>query len=147
MQLIRLFLVSALWATLLACSTKSVNTDAPKPINTIPDKMVIFPGCEIYIENRALRNCMSKRVGRHVVRRFNTDIASELGLFGKQKIVVKFKVDEKGDVADINAKAAHPALAAEAVRVIKLLPPIKPAVKDDKPVALPFSLPISFLIE
>ena len=56
-----------------------------------------------------------------------------------------FKIDKEGNIIDIKARAKHPNLEKEAIRVISLLPKlIKPGYQRGKPVIVPYSLPIIF---
>ena len=71
-------------------------------------------------------------------------MAKELGLSGRQRISVFFKVDKKGKVTSIGARAPHPALEEEAKRVIGLLPQFIPGTQRGKAVTVPYSLPILF---
>ena len=115
---------------------------------TVPDgpieKAPVYPGCESLPGNGAKKNCMAKEISSFVVSRFNTTFAKDLGLTGKQKIYVIFKIDKTGNVSDIRARAQHRALEAEAIRVIALLPKMTPGFQFGKPVTFPFSMPIVF---
>ena len=77
---------------------------------------------------------------------FNTDIAKYLGLSGIQRISVIFKIDKNGNVVDVRSRGPHPSLEKEAIRVINMLPRIKPGTKNGKPVIVPYSLPITFQV-
>lgn len=106
----------------------------------------IYPGCENIKEKEAQKNCMSQKIDAHVKREFRTHISEELGLTGLNRIFVVFKIDEKGDVADIRARGPNKRLEEEAIRVVKLLPKMKPGRQRDKAVAVEYSLPIMFEI-
>ena len=86
-------------------------------------------------------------ISEFVARRFDTDIAYDLGLSGRQRISVIFKIDKKGYVKDIRIKAPHPRLEKEAFRVINMLPKMKPGTQNGQPVIVPYSLPIVFQVE
>ena len=45
---------------------------------------------------------------------------------------------------DVDARAAHPELEKEAIRVVKSLPKLVPGYVDGEPVVVPYSLPILF---
>lgn len=71
------------------------------------------------------------------------DKAKQKEIFGNVKF--SFIVDEKGNISDINIfESAHPILSAEALRVIKLFPTYKPAIKDGKPVKSKIIMGFSF---
>ncbi len=58
-----------------------------------------------------------------------------------------FKIDEKGNITDIRARAPHIKLEEEAIRVMKLLPKMIPGKQKGKTVAVLYSLPIAFNVE
>ncbi len=110
------------------------------------ENVPVFPGCESG-NNEAKRKCMSDRISEFVRRKFNTDLAGDLGLTGRQRINVIFKIDKSGNVVGIKARAPHPRLQAEAERVVNLLPKMLPGKQRGKPVVVPYSLPIIFEVQ
>lgn len=66
-------------------------------------------------------------------------------------VALEFVVGKDGSVSDIthlNTNAnLHPALVAEAIRVVKLMPGWTPAMKNGKAVSVKFTLPIKFKLE
>jgi protein TonB len=106
----------------------------------------VYPGCKIKASNSENRKCMSSAISEFVVRKFDTDIAKYLGLSGRQRISVIFKIDKKGYVKDIRIRAPHPRLEKEAFRVINMLPRMTPGTVNDQPVIVPYSLPITFQV-
>lgn len=124
----------------------SVKTDtAAIPFNII-ENVPIYPGCETLESNDERKRCMSKKIARSVNRNFNTDLANELGLTGKQRIIVTFVIDQQGKVTNIKAQANHPRLETEAQRVVAKLPIFIPATHKGKNVSVKYSLPITFVI-
>lgn len=115
------------------------------PFNII-ENVPVYKGCDDSMSNTELKNCMSTSISKHVAKNFNTKIINGLGIpDGKVRINVIFKINKEGNIIDINAKAPHPILVEEAVRVIKLIPKMdKPGYLRDKPVTVPYSLPIVF---
>lgn len=106
----------------------------------------IFPGCEIFKNNDERKACMSRKLFKFIVKHFDTQLASELGLEGQHKIFTQFKVSHTGEVIFINARASHPKLKAEAQRVIEKLPKMIPGKQRLKPVDVIFGLPINFKV-
>jgi protein TonB len=90
---------------------------------------------------------MSEKITKFVNREFNTGLANELGLSGRQKISVQFKIDSKGNVVGIQSKAKHPKLQSEATRVINKLPAMTPGKQRGKPVGVIYALPIIFSVQ
>ena len=115
------------------------------PFSTVQN-VPIFPGCDKG-NNEARRKCMSEKITKFVQRKFNTDLAGDLGLSGRQRISVIFKIDKNGDVVGVRARAPHPRLVKEATRVVNLLPKMKPGKQRGKAVVVPYSLPIIFQVQ
>ena len=124
---------------------EEVEEDIDVPFSVI-ENVPIFPGCDKG-NNTAKRNCMSKKIQQFVNKKFNTDLAGDLGLSGRQRINVIFKIDKTGNVTGVRARAPHPGLEKEAARVINLLPKMKPGKQRGKPVNVPYSLPIIFQVQ
>ncbi len=110
------------------------------------ENVPVFPGCEKG-NNAAKRKCMSDKIQKFVVKKFNTDLAGDLGLTGRQRINVIFKIDKNGNVVGVRSRAPHPRLEKEAARVINLLPKMKPGRQRGKAVTVPYSLPIIFQVQ
>ena len=110
------------------------------------ENVPVFPGCEIG-NNEKKRKCMSEKIAKFVQKRFNTDLAGSLGLTGRQRISVIFKIDKSGNVTGVRARAVHPGLEKEAIRVISLLPRMQPGTQKGKAVIVPYSLPIIFEVQ
>ena len=123
--------------------------DEPEEINvpfTAIEDAPIFPGCERKKDN-ARKKCMSDKITKHVQRKFNGDIADELGLNGVQKIYVMFKIGKNGEIIQVQSRAPHPRLQKEAERVINMLPKMKPGKQRGVPVNVQYSLPIIFQVQ
>ena len=89
---------------------------------------------------------MARGISDFVNKNFNTKIAEENNLVGSQRINVIFKIDTEGNITEVRSRAHHPALEAEAIRVIKTLPKMIPGEQKGKKVNVPYSLPIVFQI-
>jgi len=110
---------------------------------SIIDQPPVFPGCE-GMSKEEQRNCLSRNISNYINRNFNTGLATDLGLVGRQRINVIFKISKEGDVIDVSSRAPHPGLEEEAIRVIKSLPKMIPGKQKGKKVNVPYSLPIIF---
>ena len=112
----------------------------------IIEDVPVYPGCK---GNKAkLRSCLQEKITKHVNRKFNADLASDLGLSpGVKRIFVVFKIDRNGNITNVMARAPHKRLQAEAIRVIKLLPKMIPGKQRGRPVGVKYSLPIAFKVE
>jgi len=119
---------------------------ADVPFAVIED-VPIFPGCENLSNNDQRKKCMSEKVQDFVNKKFNTDLGSQLGLSGVNRIIVQFKIDKNGNITEVRSRAPHPRLEQEAARVINALPKMKPGKQRGKPVGVMYSLPIVFQVQ
>lgn len=115
------------------------------PFSIIED-VPVYPGCK---GNKAkLRACLQEKIKKHVNKKFNADLASDLGLTpGIKRIFVMFKIDKSGNITNVQARAPHKRLQSEAIRVINLLPKMTPGKQRGRPVGVKYSLPIAFKVE
>lgn len=122
-------------------------TDPPEDVPfAIIEDAPIYPGCKGSKEQ--LKACLQEKIAKHVNRKFNANLASDLGLSpGVKRIFVMFKIDKNGNITNIQARAPHKRLQEEAIRIVKLLPRMKPGMQRKKPVGVKYSLPIAFKIE
>jgi len=111
------------------------------------ENVPVYPGCEKKKGNAEKKKCMSEKIQKFVQKKFNTELASDLGLEGRQRINVQFKIDKNGDVVGVRARAPHPKLEQEAVKVVKALPKMIPGKQRGKAVGVLYSLPILFQVE
>ena len=128
-----------------AVEVEEVEEDIEVPFAVI-ENVPVFPGCEKG-DNNAKKACMSEKIAAFVNKKFNTELASDLGLSGRQRINVIFKIDKTGSITGVRARAPHPGLEKEAARVINLLPKMKPGKQRGKAVTVPYSLPIIFQVQ
>jgi protein TonB len=123
---------------------EDVEEDVEVPFAVI-ENVPEYPGCKG--SNAEKRKCMSQKISKFVQRKFNTDLAGDLGLSGRQRINVIFKIDKSGNVTGVRSRAPHPRLEKEAARVINMLPKMKPGRQRGKAVIVPYSLPITFQVQ
>lgn len=124
--------------------SKKIDLKPTKVIDWILEKVPVYPGCEKLKGNNALKKCMSQKISQFVGKNFNTGLARDLGLSGRQKIFVIFKIDKTGKPVGIRARSNQKELKDEAIRVISQLPHMTPGYQRGKPVIVPYSLPIIF---
>lgn len=116
------------------------------PFNVIED-VPIYPGCEDETDKEAKKQCLSKQVMLFVQKHFDNSLAAELGLEGRQRISVQFRINESGQVCEVRARAPHPRLEQEAINVVSKLPTMTPGKQRGKPVGVLYMLPILFQVE
>jgi protein TonB len=105
----------------------------------------VFPGCKGNMEET--KKCTFDQIHQIVIQNFNVKVADSTGIKGKVRVYVSFKIDQKGQVTDIVARAPHQKLETEAVRVISLLPVFRPGKQRGMNVSVKFNLPIVFIID
>jgi len=105
----------------------------------------IFPGCK---GNKAQRKkCLQEKITEHVNRKFNTELAGELGLEqGNKKVYVQFRIDKTGTITDIRARGPHIRLEKEAIRVVRSLPKMIPGMQRGRAVSVRYTLPITLRV-
>ena len=96
------------------------------------------------IEKR--KKCTSKYISMHVARKFNTDLAADVGLTGKVKIMIEFVIDTNGKPINITATGGPEIMNKNAIEVIGLLPNLKPGTKDGKPINVSYKMPLMFQV-
>jgi len=130
---------------------EEIEEDVEEEIADVPfaviENVPIYPGCEKKKSNAEKKKCMSEKVQKFVVKKFNTELAGELGLEGRQRINVQFKIDRSGNVVNVRARAPHPKLEKEAIKVVSSLPKMIPGKQRGKAVGVLYSLPILFQVE
>ena len=111
----------------------------------VVEKVPTFPGCSG--SNAELKECMTQKVRKHVAENFNHAVGNNLDLESVSRIFVSFKINNSGYLTNIRARAQHPDLEEEALRVMQLLPNMQPGEQKGEPVAVLYSLPITFKIQ
>jgi len=115
------------------------------PFGVIED-VPVFEGCEDLSSNEERKDCMSRQITQFVNMNFNTNLGEELNLKGVNRIITQFRIDETGKIVDVKARASHPALQEEAIRVISEIPQMQPGKQDGKDISVMYSLPIVFQV-
>ena len=82
-------------------------------------------------------------MNRHIAKHFRyPEIAQKQGIQGR--VIIQFVVGKDGNVSGIRTRGPDPILEKEAVRIISLLPKIKPGEIEGRKVRIPFSTSITF---
>jgi len=104
----------------------------------------IFPGCE---NAKDQKKCMNEKINKFVNKKFDTGLGNELGLSGRNRVSIQFKIDKNGDIVNVRARGPHPRLEQEAIRVIKALPKMIPGEQRGQKVGVLYGLPINFVVQ
>lgn len=130
---------------------KELQEQYKNEMNEVPFSVVEVPPTSDKCGNELLQNdrrsCLSNEINEFVTNNFNQSIASQNALKGRQRIMVIFKINKNGDVVDVQARAKHPSLEAEAIRVVKSLPKFVPGKHNGKEIIVSYSLPIAFSVD
>jgi protein TonB len=119
---------------------EEVEEDIVVPFAVI-ERVPTFPGCKG--NNDQLKACFQEKMQEHLKKHFRyPEVASELGIYGK--VFVLFQIDKNGLVTKIKTRGPDQILEKEAERIISLLPKMEPGKQRNKPVAVPYSIPINF---
>jgi len=118
------------------------NEDVPF---AIIEDVPVYPGCKGTKAQK--KACLNASIKKHVGRKFNGDLAGDLGLSGKQKIYIQFKITKTGGIEIIGARAPHKRLEKEARRVVNLLPKMEPGKQRGRAVNVTYMLPITFDVQ
>lgn len=110
------------------------------------EKSPVHPECAEILGENAKRKCFTTQISQFIAKKFNTDLASKKGLSGTHKIYVFFKIDKEGNIVNIKARSDYKFLEDEAKRVVELLPRMIPGEQRGKKVRVPFTLPITFVV-
>lgn len=112
----------------------------------IVEEVPVFPGCSGSRKQKT--TCLNVGVKKHLINNFNPNLVSTLGLMvGVKKIYISFVVDAEGNTTNISARAPHPELKKEAIRIISTLPKMIPGKKDEKAVRVKYSIPLTLKVE
>ncbi|APY09285.1 energy transducer TonB [Winogradskyella sp. J14-2] len=120
-----------------------VEEDVEVPFAVI-ERVPQFPGCKG--NNAELKACFQEKMQEHLQKHFRyPPTAAELDIQGK--VFVFFLIDKYGKVAKIQTRGPNELLETEAERIISLLPKMEPGKQRNKPVGVPYSIPINFKLQ
>lgn len=128
-QVFHLLLLSVLW---LPASAQVDSASVPKPIvYTVVEQHPEFPGGMYILEKYFRQNLRYPTVAREDKR--------------EGRVFVTFVVTDTGVIQDVKAlNSLGPEFDAEAVRVVKDMPPWTPGKQGGKPVYVHYNLPVRF---
>ncbi len=122
---------------------EEVEEDVEVPFAVI-ERVPQFPGCTG--NNAELKACFQEKMQEHLHKHFRyPDAAAELNIQGR--VFVFFLIDKHGKVAKIQTRGPNELLEKEASRIISLLPKMEPGKQRNKPVGVPYSIPINFKLQ
>jgi len=132
----------------LSTDTGNINEIAEEEeiIEDVPfiliEDVPVYPGCKG--NNNQLKSCFTKKIAHYFSENFDKNLVTELGLDnGKRRIFVLFRINKQGKVIDVKAKAPHPILEKEVIKIIRSLPKMIPGKQRGVPVNISYSIPIT----
>jgi len=133
-------------STQITAQVEEDSTSANIPFVVI-ENVPVYPGCE-GDNNAVLKKCMSIKISEFVSSNFNMKLASSLNLKpGRHRISVQFTINRKGNVVEVHARADHPDLEEEAIRIVSMMPQMTPGMQKGEEVGVLYALPIIFEVE
>ena len=106
----------------------------------------LAPDCKSKWNVDKQKKCTNKYIQRHVMRKFNTDLAGDVGLTGKVKIMIEFIIDTNGKPVNITAIGGPEIMNQNAIEVIGLLPNLNPGTKNGKAINVAYKMPLIFQV-
>jgi TonB family protein len=108
--------------------------EAPKEVFVVVEEMPKYQGSDTALMSFIIRNIQYPKE------------AKEKGIQGR--VILRFAVSYLGGVEQVGViKGVDPLLDAEAIRVIKMLPPWQPGKQGGKPVNVWYSVPVTFALD
>ncbi len=122
---------------------EEVEEDIEVPFAVI-ERVPRFPGCKG--NNAQLKACFQQKMQEHLQKNFRyPNAAAELNIQGR--VFVFFLIDKNGTVTKIKSRGPDQLLETEAERIISLLPQMEPGKQRNRPVGVPYSIPINFKLQ
>lgn len=126
--------------------TEEISTKPEGVSFEVIEDVPVFPGCGELSSNEARKACMTQKITEFVNSNFDTSLGKELGLEGINKIYVQFRINTAGNIEVLGIRAPHPALKAEAERLITSLPQMEPGRQNGQEINVLYALPIAFKV-
>lgn len=109
----------------------------------VVDEVPLFIGCDEDTDNQTKKDCLIKMVNEFIIKNLQyPEEAIRENIQGK--VFVVSNINHEGVFEVQKMRSPHSSLEKEAQRIFSLLPKVKPAIKDGKPVNYQFSMPIVF---
>ena len=141
--------ISILFCALLFSVIVNAQEEDPEVVEeevfVIVETMPCHPDCaDLTGEER--NDCTNSKIHKHIAKTVNyPEVAIENNVSGM--VVVNFIVDKQGNITEVRVvRSVHPALDAEAIRVVKLLPQFIPGTQLGRAVRVQYNLPVRFTL-
>jgi len=145
MRKITLLLIILLSTTLTFAQMNS-NDAETVPFATV-QSIPLTSDCNHNKSQEKLRKCVQNSLSEFVKENFDEKMISTLGLkAGIYKIKTLFTISKDGEIMNVRVKSEFKEIKKEAIRVIKLIPKMKPGINNGEPVNVKYNLPIAFRV-
>ncbi|GGX05786.1 energy transducer TonB [Aquimarina muelleri] len=102
----------------------------------------MWPKCDRSRQTPA--QCFDQKLRDHIIHNFEyPDLALSEGLSGT--VTVEFIINKKGKVEVLEVDGGHRYLQREAIRIIRAIPKMDPGKWGEKPIAVAYVVPITFI--
>lgn len=109
----------------------------------VVDEVPVFPGCEDATDKRA---CFQQKMQEHISKNFHyPEGAQKLGYQGRVNVL--FTINSSGKIENIKKRGPHKLLEEEVHRIISSLPQMQPGKQKGEVVDVPYSIPVSFVLD
>jgi protein TonB len=134
-----IFISAIFFFTNLCIAQEGVNVEG----NSVSTREIapVWPGCES--SELSSKDCFNKKLNLHLKENFKYPRDTKGG-FIRGKSTISFCIDENGKVADVRAVGPEKAVNQEAVRIVKLLPEMKPGTGGGKPKKIEYKMAFNF---
>ena len=162
------FVILLVSASIYSQTESKSNSD--KVVESVPISVInevpVFPGCEYALGKKGRKACLNRKMNKHVIEAFNRDIFDciekeqvlneETNEYedrciemqpGRVIIYLMFKIGVSGLAEDIKARASHPVIEKEDIRIVELLPKMEPGRQKGQILKTGYTLPIIFNVQ
>nr|WP_298994580.1 energy transducer TonB [uncultured Allomuricauda sp.] len=106
----------------------------------------VYPGCDTCPTEEERRACFNQKIQEHIKKNLKYPVSAlEMRISGR--VFIKFDIDSKGRVTNIQKRGPDRLLEDEAVRLIAALPTMKPGMQRGKATKISYAIPINFMIK
>ena len=112
----------------------------------INQQIPIFPGCEITKNMEKDKDCFMKQMNYHIIKNFKYPKKARVNNI-TGRALSHLIINNEGNIENFIIYGADNLLLKETLRLIKLLPKLKPAEIDGKKVSVAYAQPILFKLD
>ncbi|MBE9576090.1 energy transducer TonB [Flavobacterium proteolyticum] len=135
--------VNISWSQEITINTEKVNIEEVVPFPVLED-VPIFPGCEEEARNKKLA-CFQEKLSEHISKNFNYPTeARKKKIQGRVSVLFIINSDGNIEITSTKTPEGCELLEAEAIRIISLLPKMKPGKFRGEAVSTKYLQPIIF---